>query len=148
MEYDYYGRPVPYTYQVFGGYDFYDVIVVGLSEDGDLIWNNDFPINNLRSVDLDRKSTIFNDDNFISIAYVNKGKIHLQTIEGPVDIGQVETPIESKIQKDRITEDDFNHIEYWYDKYYLVYGYQKLKNRTLEDQSVRTAFYMNKIAYE
>jgi len=147
MDYDYYGRPVPYSYQVFGGYDFYDVIVVGLTEDGELIWNNDFAINGLQTSSIERNSVVFNDDEFITIAYVNNGKIHLQTIEGPVDIGKAETTIVSKIEKDRVAEDEFNRIEHWYDKYFLVYGYQKLKNRTLDEQSTRTAFYVNKIAY-
>lgn len=147
MDYDFYGRPMPYSYNVFGGYDFYDVIVVGLSEEGDLIWNNDFAINDLRTFELHRNSIVFNEDEFISIAYVNKGYIHLQTIEGPVDIGKVETEIESKFDKDRVAEDQFNQIKFWYDNYFLIYGYQKLKNRTLDDQSVRTAFYVNKVAY-
>ena len=147
MDYDYYGRPVPYSYQVFGGYNFYDVIVVGLSEDGELIWNNDFAINDLQTASIERNSIVFNDDEFISIAYVNNGKIHLQTIEGPVDIGKAETVIVSKIEKDRVAEDHFNRIEHWYNKYFLVYGYQKLKNRTLDEQSIRTSFYVNKIAY-
>ena len=147
MDYDFYGRPVPYSYNVFGGYDFYDVIVVGLSEEGDLIWNNDFAINDLRTFELNRNSIVFNDDEFISIAYVNKGYIHLQTIEGPADIGKVQTEIESKFEKDRVADDQFNQIKFWYDKYFLIYGYQKLKNRTLDDQNVRTAFYVNKVAY-
>ncbi len=147
MDYDFYGRPVPYTYSVFGGYDFYDVIVVGLSEEGDLIWNNDFSIDDLRSYELNRNSIVFDDDEFISIAYINKGYIHLQTIEGPVDIGKAQTEIESKIEKDRVADDQFNQIRYWYDNFFLVYGYQKLKNRTLDDQSTRTAFYVNKVAY-
>lgn len=148
MEYDFYGRPMPYSYNIFGGYDFYDVIVVGLSEEGDLIWNNDFGINDLRTYDLRRQSIVFNDDEFISIAYVNKGKIFIQTIEGPVDIGAAVTDIETKLSKDRISDDQFNQIKHWYDDYFLVYGYQKLKNRTLDDKSVRTAFYVNKLAYK
>lgn len=147
MDYDYYGRPIPYTYQVFGGYDFYDVIVVGLSEDGEMIWNNDFAIDDLRTRSLDRTSIVFNDDEFVSIAYVNNGKINLQTIEGPVDIGKVETPIKTKFERDRISDDEFDRIEHWYDEYFLIYGYQRLKNRAMEDQSTRTAFYVNKIAY-
>lgn len=147
MDYDYYGRPVPYTYQVFGGYDFYDVIIVGLSETGDLIWNNDCAINDLRTRSLDRVSVVFNDSEFVSIAYVNNGKILLQTIEGPVDIGKIETEIETKLDRDRISDDEFNRIKHWYDDYFLIYGYEQIKNRTLEDQSTRTAFYVNKIAY-
>jgi hypothetical protein len=147
MEYDFYGRPIPSTYQIFAGYDFYDVITVGLSSDGEMIWNNDFNINDLRSYKLERQSFVFVDNEFVSVAYVNNGKIILQTAEGPSDIGTDETKIDSKYGRDRVTEDNFNHIKFWYDKYFLVYGYQKLKNRTMEDGSTRSAFYVNKVAY-
>ena len=147
MDYDYYGRPSPYTYNIFGGYDYYDVIVAGLSEDGKLIWNNDFALKDLKTYTLARHSVVFSDDDFVSMAYVNKGKIFLQTIEGMIDIGHVETDIETKIAKDRVVDDEYNYITNWYDNYFLVYGYQKIRNRTLGDQNIRTAFYINKVAY-
>ena len=147
MDYDFYGRPVPYSYRLFVGYEFYDVVVVGLSVDGKLVWNNDFAIRDLISYSLDRKSIVFNEENYVSIAYVNKGKIFLKTIEGPVDIGTAETPIVTKIQNDRVTTDNFNRLMKWYNNYYLVYGYQKLKNRSLDEQNIRSVFYLNKIAY-
>jgi hypothetical protein len=148
MEYDFYGRPIPSTYKVFSGYDFYDVIVVGLSDEGEMIWNNDFSISDLRTYKLNRQSVVFRDDNYISIAYVNNGKVILKTIDGHADIGTAETDIKTKFSRDRISGDNFNHIRYWYDKYFLIYGYQKLKNRTFDDKNTRTAFYVNKIAYQ
>ncbi|NOX84709.1 MAG: hypothetical protein GXO86_01895 [Chlorobi bacterium] len=147
MDYDFYGRPVPYSYRLFVGYEFYDVVVLGLSENGELIWNNDFTIRDLISYSLARNSVVFNDDNFVNIAYVNNGKIFLKTIEGPVDIGNAETSIVTKIPNDRVTADNYNRLIKWYDNYYLVYGYQKLKNRSLDEQNIRTVFYLNKVAY-
>jgi hypothetical protein len=147
MDYDYYGRPAPYTYNIFDGYNFYDVIVAGISDNGDLIWNNDFSIDDLRSFSLRRNSLVFQDGNFITMAYVNEGKVITQTIEGPVDIASFELDIETKLSKDRVIDDQSNNIVHWYDDYYLIYGYQRLNNRTLGDQSTRTVFYANKIAY-
>jgi len=148
MDYDYYGRPMPYTYNVFDGFKYYDVILAGLSENGDLIWNNDFALRDLKSYSLERNSIVFKDDNFISMAYVNEGKIFSQTIEGPVDIGTTDAEIETKLNRDRISDDDNNRIVHWYDDYYLIYGYQRINNRTLGDQSIRTVFYANKLAYK
>ena len=147
MDYDFYGRPSPYTYNVFGGYEFYDVILAGITDEGKLIWNNDFVLKDLKTYTLARHSIVFSDDNLISAAYVNEGKVFLQTIEGPVDIGRAETDIETKIPKDRIVQDEYNSISKWYDDYFLIFGYQKIRNRTLGDQNIRTAFYVNKIAY-
>ena len=148
MEYDYYGRPTPYTYNIFDGYNFYDVIIAGVSEAGEMIWNNDFTIKDLKSFSLRRNSLVFQDGNFITMAYVNDGKLIAQTIEGPVDIASFETEIETKLSKDRVTGDQSNSIVHWYDDFYLIYGYQRLNNRTLGDQSTRTVFYANKVAYD
>jgi hypothetical protein len=148
MDYDYYGRPMPYTYSVFDGFKFYDVILAGLSENGDLLWNNDFALRDLRTFDLARNSIVFEDGDNISMAYVNNGEIQTQTIHGAVDIVSSETTIETKLNRDRISDDDNNHILHWYDDFFLIYGYQRLNNRTLGDQSIRTVFYANKIAYK
>jgi hypothetical protein len=148
MDYDYYGRPTPYTYNIFDGYKFYDMILIGISENGDLIWNNDFVIRDLKSYSLSQNCIVFQDNDFISMAYINNGKVISQTIEGPIDIGSAEIEIDTKLKKDRITADENNFIIPWYDDFFLIYGYQKLNNRTLGDQSIRTVFYANKIAYQ
>jgi hypothetical protein len=148
MDYDFYGRPVPYTYQIFDGYNFYDVILAGISKTGDLIWNNDFVIRNMKTYTLSRNSIVFPDGDFVSMAYINDGKIISQTIEGPVDIGYGETLIETKFDKDRVSGDEHNNIVHWYEDFYLIYGYQKVNNRSLGDQGIRTVFYANKVAFQ
>jgi hypothetical protein len=61
MDYDYYGRPTPYTYNIFDGYKFYDLILTGLSQDGELVWNNDFVIKDLKSYNLEHNCIVFED---------------------------------------------------------------------------------------
>ena len=148
MDYDFYGRPYPYTYNIFSGYEFYDAIVAGLSKNGDLIWSNDFPIVDVLTYSIKRNSTVFEDDDLISMAYVNNGSVISQTIEGPADIDRSEMKIGTNSPQDRISQDENNYIMHWYGDYFLIYGYQKLKNRTMGDKSTRTVFYANKIAYK
>jgi hypothetical protein len=148
MDYDFYGRPYPYTYNVFSGYEFYDVIITGISSTGDMMWSNDFTIRDILTYSTKRISTIFNDDNFITIAYVNNGEVISQTIEGPADIDRSEMKIGTDFPQDRVTQDENNRIIRWYDDYFLIYGYQKVKNRTMGEQSTRVIFYANKIAYK
>lgn len=148
MDYDYYGRPYPYTYSVFAGYLFFDVIVVSLTKDGDLIWNNDFIIRDLKSFSLQRHTSIFKNNEFVTAAYVNNGKIQSKIFEGPLDIDSDETVIATNFKKDNIVEDENNHIVKWYNNYFLIYGYQKINNRSLSKQNERTIFFINKIAYK
>lgn len=148
MDYDYYGRPYPYTYSVFAGYQFFDVIVVSLTKAGDLIWNNDFIIRDLKSLSLLRHTAIFENENFVTAAYVNDGKIYSKIFDGNIDVDSDETTIATNFNKDRVVEDENNHIVKWFDNYFLIYGYQKIKNRSLSKQNERTIFYINKIAYK
>jgi hypothetical protein len=147
MEYDFYGRPVPQTYSVFDGYTFYDFILAGIAPDGALVWNNDFELKDMRSYFLKPHVALFEDNRFLSMAYVSKGKLHSKTIDGSLDINEDEVSLETQFPKDRVTEDENNSIVHWYDNYFLVYGYQRLKNRTMNEQPVRTVFFANKVAY-
>jgi len=147
MDYDFYGRPYPYTYSVFSGYEFYDIIITGFSADGILLWNNDMEISDILSYSIKRNSVVFEDENYITMAYVNNGDVISQTIEGPVDIDKSKMKIGTNFPRDKVAIDKNNRIVSWYDDYFLIYGYQKLKNRTLGEQSPRTVFYANKIAY-
>jgi hypothetical protein len=148
MEYDFYGRPIPHTYQVFDGYIFYDLVIASVSKNGQLIWNNDFEINSIKTYFLKQQVAVFPDGDFLSMAYVSDGHIYSQTIDGPVDLSKEKIPIESQYAKDWLTEDENNTVAHWYDDYFLVYGYQKIKNRSLGDQSTRTVFFANKVAYK
>lgn len=149
MDYDFYGRQYPITYQVFDGYDYYDVIFAGINSDGNLLWNNDFSIDNLKSHSPTNHVIAVTDKQLLTMAYVNNGKIVSQTFDKSNDLSDKEkVSLETVFAKDQIIQDENNKIKYWYDDYYLVYGYQKLKNRTLENKSYRTVFFINKIAFK
>jgi hypothetical protein len=148
MDYDFYGRPYPYTYNVFSGYKFYDVIIAGISPEGKLLWNNDFEIDNILTYSTRRNSVVFEDENYTTIAYVNDGYVVSQTIEGPIDLNRSKMKIGTDFPQDRVSQDENNHIMHWYKDYFLIYGYQKLKNRTLGNQATRIVFYANKITYQ
>jgi hypothetical protein len=148
MEYDFYGRPYPNTYSVFSGYLFFDIIVVALSENGNLIWNNDYIVRDLKSFSLERHTQVFSDGKFVNAVYVNNGKINSKVFDGAIDVDSDETIIATNHNKDRIVQDENNHILKWYDNYFLIYGYQKINNRSLSKKNERVAFFINKIAYK
>lgn len=148
MDYDFYGRPYPYTYSVFAGYLFYDVIIVSLDNNGNLLWNNDFILRDLKSFSLKRHSLVFEDGNNVTATYVNDGKIFASTFDGNLDVSSDESDIASSNEKDRVVQDENNHIEKWYDDYFIIYGYQKIKNRSLSKKDERVIFYLNKVAYK
>ena len=149
MDYDFYGRMYPYTYEVFAGYEFYDAIFAGFDKNGTMLWNNDFPVNDLLSYSLDDHIIMVPEDSLLTLAYVTKGKLISQTFKKGKDISEKEKiKIETVFKKDRIIEDENNRIVHWYNYYYIIYGYQRIKNRSLKDKSIRTVFFINKIAFK
>ena len=149
MDYDFYGRPYPNTYEIFDGYTFYDVIVAGFTKDGKYIWDNDFPLNEIHTYELNKHVSVEDEEGKLVLSYVSGDKIKMQLIEGPSDIGKEESvKIAGKFIRDRVVDSDNQHIVHWYDKYFLVYGYQKITNRVMKDQNHRTVFYVNKVAFQ
>lgn len=148
IEYDFYGTPMPYAYKVLDGYEFYDMIIAGFSDEGRVLWDNDFVLQDLRTNYLVRNTIAFIDGDFITMAYVNDGKIFAKTIDETVDIDSYSVPIETNIKRDKITVDENAFIVHWYDDFFLVYGNQQIKNRSLTDQSIRTVFFANKVAFQ
>lgn len=148
MDYDFYGRPYSNTYNIFSGYDFFDVIVSSFDGNGVMLWSNDLAIEDILTYSRERNSEVFIDDDYLTLAYVNNGNIFSQIIDGQKDIEKSKIKIGTDFAKDQIVEDRFNRITHWYGDYFLIYGYQKIKNRSRNEKASRTVFYVNKIAYK
>ncbi len=147
LEYDFYGNMYPTNYQVFAGYQFYDVILAGFTSDGLMIWDNDFPMENILSYKIENKALVYPDSAVITLAYITNGQIITQDISGSKKLdSRDKVNIVSRYTRDRPVGNGNSKITHWYDHYFLVYGYQQLKNRALQDQPLRTVFYINKVA--
>lgn len=149
MDYDFYGNMYPTNYRVFAGYQFYDVLLAGFTGDGKIIWDNDFPMSNILSYRIENKALIYPDSSAITLAYVNNGQIITQDISGSQKLDSREKiDIASRYTRDRPVGSGKSKMIHWYGHYFLVYGYQQLKNRALQDQPLRRVFYINKITFE
>ena len=149
MDYDFYGNMYPTNYRVFAGYQFYDMLLAGFTDDGKMIWNNDFPMSNILSYKIENKALIYPDSAAITLAYINNGQIITQDISGNLKLDPREKiHIASRYTRDKPVGSGQSKIMHWYGHYFLVYGYQQLKNRALQDQPLRMVFYINKVKLE
>jgi hypothetical protein len=149
MDYDFYGRPIPYTYTIFEGYNFFNYMLAGFNTEGNLLWNNDFELRELLSPQLDQHVWAQTDSTGIIMVYNTNGRITSKLIDEAEVIGKVEQiRNETFYPTDRIQEETFSKIVHWYDKYYLTYGYQQIANNRLTNNNLRTVFYINKLAFE
>lgn len=149
MDYDFYGRPIPYTYTIFEGYNFFNYLLAGFNIEGNLLWNNGFELRELLSPQLEQHVWAQADSTGIIMVYNTNGRITSKLIDEGEVIGKVEQiRNETFYPTDRIQEETFSRMVHWYDQYYLAFGYQQIANNRLTNNNLRTVFYINKLAFE
>ncbi len=148
MSYDFYGRPMPYYYNVFDGYRYFNAFAVSVNREGDLQWTNGIKIWDKRSMELRKSVDFIVDSNTVVMFYNHNGKIHSKVVEGYERLGNVEkTRISTKYISDVQLENSEGMIRHWYGDNFLAYGYQTLRNSEAGGGSKRRVFYFNKLVF-
>ena len=148
MSYDFYGRPMPYYYNVFDGYRYFNAFAVSVDREGNLQWSNGIKIWDKRSMDLRKSVEAFVDSNTVVMFYNHSGKIYSKVVEGYDQLGNVEkTRISTKNISDIQMESSEGMIRHWYGDAFLAYGYQTLRNSEVGGGSKRRVFYFNKLVF-
>lgn len=146
--YDSYGRPVTTSYTVFDGFRYTNAIIACFDKKGEMLWDNSFEIWNILTFNLKERVNVLFDGDDVLLTYSNEGNIASKIIRGnEVVEGKQYTEIESTYSNDRLISDYNSDMEYWYDSYFISYGYQKIKN-TQQNKNKRVVFYFNKIAFQ
>jgi len=147
--YDFYGHAVPVSYSVFDGYKYFNAFIFCFDEDGNKLWDNGMEIFNILTFNLKNRVNTYFENNEIIMSYNYDGKISAKIINGPEVIEGVEYfPIESTYVNDKVMTDTKSNMAYWYDNYFIAYGFQIIKNNSLINKSKRTVFYINKVAFQ
>jgi len=148
-DYDFYGRPFTNTYSVFDGYRFSKAIITGFDKMGKLLWDNSIDIRNLVSFELNSKVILYDQGNNFVMAYLSEGKIASKIIHNDVVIEKLDvSPIELEYPNDKLLSETKSRIVHWYGNFFLGYGYQEIKNVSLERNNKRLVFYFNKIRFD
>ena len=146
--YDYYGRPMPLSYSVFDGYRYFNGFVSCFDESGKMLWDNGMEIFNILTFNLKRMISVYFEGDETVLAYNRDGKIASKIIsEDEVVEGVEYYPLEGSYTNDRVMEDSNSSMDYWYDNYFLCYGFQTIRNSSFVDREKRTVFYVNKVAF-
>ena len=148
-DYDFYGRPYTNSYSIFDGYRFTSGIIAGFDRQGDLLWDNAMEIRNLLSFELTPKMNVFISDNEQIICYLSDGKIGSKIFNGNTTLGKTEySPVQLKTDNDRLLSETKSRMIFWYDRYFLCYGFQEIKNLSREGENKRLVYYFTKIRIE
>jgi hypothetical protein len=131
--------------QQFDGFKYTHAIVAGFDQKGNMLWDNSFSFDNVKSMDLKEKVRISLQNDDIALVYSNKGKLASKIVKGSEVIeGTKVIDIDTQREGDKVRDTETDDIEYWHQNFYLAWGYQKIANRT---DGSRRVFYLNKIAF-
>jgi len=139
-------RGYMYQTQVFDGYKTSNCIVVAFSEIGELLWDNYMHISNIRSYSLQENILTFPElDSSIVIAYYYDAHIVSKSVKGnEVVFKKTEEKIETVYQENVISE-ELGNIQAWYDKFFIVSGYQVLIGKNSKKRKV---YFFNLVSFD
>ncbi len=150
IDYDFYGRPIPYTYTIFEGYQFFNSILVSFDRFGDVNWLNTFQIRDLISFELDQHVFVsVVEKEVLAAAYYN-GLLQSKLFDmgGSVVGDAVKTSLDLRFSNDRLLEEKFGKLNHWYSNYFIVTANQKISNSRLVRDNPRSVFFLQKVAFE
>ena len=131
--------------QVFDGYRTTHALVACFTIEGDLKWSTTFGINIL-SFTKKKRIRVLNQNTKTVLAYSYGGNIHSKVIDEDEVLDISTTKIDTGNDEDKVKKNSDSSLEYWYDNFYIAYGYQKIKDKSKDaDKSKRKVFYFNKI---
>ncbi len=140
-----YGRNTP----IFDGWVYTHAVIAGFDEQGNLLWDNSFEINDVKTFRLQEKIKVSFDNENILLAYNHNSELKTKVIRGnEVVEAKGNVPISTEYQGDKVRKSYTEEIEYWYGNHFLAWGYQKIRNGS--DQQVksrRNVFYFTKVSF-
>ena len=149
MMYDWYGRPMPSYYNVFDGYRYTSAFITKFDKEGNLLWDNGMELWDILSNKLENRVNVIFDGEETILAFNFKGEITYKVFTAIEEQQSLEyVPIESKHTRDKMTSESGSNMLYWYRNYFLVYGYQRIRNTMISQEDKRYVFYVNKIAFD
>jgi hypothetical protein len=148
-DYDFYGRPYTNSYNVFDGYRFTGFILTAFDASGNLLWDNTMDFRNVVRYMLQPKVVVHPMEDEIILAYVNEGKIVSKIIaQGNIVEDLSYGDMMHSSPNDRLLKETKSQMVYWYDDYFLCYGYQEIRDISKTTTDKRLVFYCNKIKFE
>jgi len=136
----------------FDGFKFTHAVLLSFDNDGKVLWDNSFAINDLKRFSLDRHVHLAFTDDKITMLYMFDQLLKVKVIKK-------NKIIEKKFSNDlkllheedimKLNEEAFEGLQNWYGNVFFAYGVNKIKNRSNHViKKNRKVFFINKIVVE
>ncbi len=131
------------------GFRYTHALICGFDKDGNLRWDNSFPLQDLETNQLGQQVQISYQQNRLVLAYPKEGKINTQLISGSKVVKEKEEfEVKTTYENEKILFADNASLSAWYDQYFLAWGFQKIESTNDKNTSQREVFYLNKLTYK
>ena len=131
--------------RIFDGYSYTHAVVMGFDQNGKLLWDNSFEINDVRTFTLEQFVKLEVQEDRIALLYLFENELRSKIIHNDEVLeGKTFEPIRTKtdeiIKKE---ETELSKLDYWYQDFFYAYGIQEITNPGTGKKRV---FFINKIS--
>lgn len=136
--------------RIFDGYYYTHAVVIGFDERGNVLWDNSFEINDVKTYTLEQFVKLDVLPDRLALMYLYENHFRTKIIKDDLVLeGKVIDPILTFRENDIVRDDghDRNKLEYWYNDYLYAYGIQDIVTATPQGQVKRRVFFINKVHY-
>ena len=136
--------------RIFDGYHYTHAVVMGFDDDANLIWDNSFEINDVKTFTLEQFVKLEVLPDRLALMYLFENDIRTKIIQNDrVLEGKTIDPIMTFRDNDVVKDDrnDKNKLEYWYNNYLYAFGVQDIVSETRDSSLKRRVFFINKVHY-
>lgn len=131
----------------YEGFRYTHAFICGFNKQGQLLWDNCFPIKTLLSKELTEMVQVSQQGDRMILAYPNDGEITTEVIQGNKILKEMEKfKLRTNTENERITFSNKDNLMAWYGRHFLAFGFQKIA-LTKNYVSQREVFYLNKLTY-
>jgi hypothetical protein len=133
--------------RIFDGYRYTHAVVMGFDQNGKLIWDNSFEINDVKTFSLEQFVKLEMQKEKIALLYAFNNELRSKIIQGnEVLEGKTYFPIKTNYPGDiaKLVKSASSKLNYWYGDYFYAFGVQELTNAA---SGSRRVFFVNKISY-
>jgi hypothetical protein len=134
--------------RIFDGYYYTHAVVMGFTANGDLVWDNSFEINDVRTFTLEQFVKLEVEDDKVALLYMFDNKIRTKIIQNnQVLEGKSADPVITSLPPSLVknNSDEVGKLEYWYGGYLYAYGVQESERINVFDK--KRIFYINKVKH-
>ncbi|MGM0579624.1 MAG: hypothetical protein ACQETL_03015 [Bacteroidota bacterium] len=138
--------------QVFDGYKYTHAVIIAFDDNGELIWDNSFEINDLKSFQLEEHIHLAFLENEIVMLYLYNQELKIKVIkESEIIEGKFTEDLKLMYESDEMqgNDEELEGLKQWYGNNFYAYGVNRVKN--LKDENIklnRKVFFINKIVVE